>query len=181
MIWGSYPLDGPWLGSGCKMWCHFPIGYGSIGCRLTWYCVITAEPTQILSSLIYQSDRTSWSRKGNAKVTTTLSCSLLLALTGDNHFNLIFKKALGRSLICVRLITRKDTSSVKSSTFYHQTQMGSFPSNYRLIRSKYGALQIQILFRTKACFFINKNTSEECTKYTEVNAISESRFVGEKV
>ena len=87
----------------------------------------------------------------NAKVTTSLRVLDIASIDGDNHFNLIFELLKELDFI-VRLITRKDTSSVEILQHFTTKLQVEFPVKLVNTLQNMVALQIQILFRTKSLF-----------------------------
>ena len=87
----------------------------------------------------------------NTKVTTSLRVLDIASINGNDHFNLIFE-LLKEPYFIVRLITRKDTSSVE--IFQHLTTKLQVELAVKLVNALQNmvALQIQILFRTKSLF-----------------------------
>ena len=84
----------------------------SIGCRLTWI-LRDDNRTYINIKLVEFINQTKDLLViGNTKVTTSLRVLDIASIDGDNHFNLIFELLKELDFI-VRLITRKDTSSVE--------------------------------------------------------------------
>ena len=87
----------------------------------------------------------------NAKVTTSLRVLDIASINGNDHFNLIFELLKELDFI-VRLITRKDTSSVEILQHFTTKLQVEFPVKLVNTLQNMVALQIQILFRTKSLF-----------------------------
>ena len=123
----------------------------SIGCRLT-RILRNNNRTHIDIELVEFINQTKdLLVVGNAKVTTSLRVLDIASIDGDNHFNLIFKLLKELDFI-VRLITRKDTSSVEILQHFTTKLQVEFPVKLVNTLQNMVALQIQILFRTKSLF-----------------------------